>query len=85
MGKINIRQNKKAQVLLCAALTALFGVFLWLFHDVYIPWDNMALVGLWFTLAMLCIGGMDDFIICRSILCKNHHNPSFLRQFIKAS
>ncbi|MBR5424553.1 MAG: DUF4091 domain-containing protein [Clostridia bacterium] len=58
MGKINIRQNKKAQVLLCAALTALFGVFLWLFHDVYIPWDNMALVGLWFTLAMLCIGGM---------------------------
>ena len=58
MGKINIRQNKTAQVLLCAALTALFGVFLWLFHDEYIPWVNMALVGLWFALAMFTVGGM---------------------------
>ncbi len=58
MGKINIRQNKTAQVLLCAALTALFGVFLRLFHDEYIPWVNMVLVGLWFALAMFTVGGM---------------------------
>ena len=58
MGKIDVRQNKKAQAALCAALTVLFGVFLWLFHDVYIPWVNMFLVGLWFALAMFGIGGM---------------------------
>ncbi len=58
MGKMSIRQNKTAQVILCAAFTVLFGVFLWLFHDEYIPWVNMFLVGLWFTLAMLCVGGM---------------------------
>jgi hypothetical protein len=58
MKKTDIRQNKTVQVLLCAGLTVLFGVFLRLFHDEYIPWVNMVLVGLWFTLAMLCIGGM---------------------------
>ena len=54
----DIRQNKTALALLCAACTVLFGVFLWLFHDVYIPWVNMVLVGLWFALAMFSIGGM---------------------------
>ncbi|MBQ7639195.1 MAG: DUF4091 domain-containing protein [Clostridia bacterium] len=58
MKKTNILQNKTAQVLLCAALTALFGVFLRLFYDQYIPWVNMALVGLWFALATFTIGGM---------------------------
>ena len=30
MGKMSIRQNKTAQIILCAAFTVLFGVFLWL-------------------------------------------------------
>ena len=46
------------QLLLCLAFTAVFAGSLYLFHQEYIPWVNLGLVGLYSAAAMLAIGAM---------------------------
>ncbi|MBR0536839.1 MAG: DUF4091 domain-containing protein [Clostridia bacterium] len=54
-----LKTNRTAVYLLGSLLlTGLFALFLYLFHAVYIPWVQFGLVGAWYVLATLSIGGM---------------------------